>query len=180
MNKEPRDWVQIAGHVGLIASLLFVGFQLKQDREIAIAATFQDRATAVSQAMSAFAANAVAVKANIKITTGLDPNTPSPTLLRNIGIDPQLDLTTFEVFTSVINKLSIWFMWDNSHYQYTTGFLPEEHWVRIRADIKRALKGDPVTVFAYRDNVVLNRAGFREVIVELLAEIEQENELEAE
>ena len=38
-----NDWLQVIGLFGVIASLIFVGLQMKQDREIALAGTYQDR-----------------------------------------------------------------------------------------------------------------------------------------
>ncbi len=32
-NRDSRDWLQILGQFGVIASLLFVGLQMKQDHE---------------------------------------------------------------------------------------------------------------------------------------------------
>ena len=47
-NKLSR-WLQILGLAGLIASLLFVGLELQQSREIAIADIYQQRAALVIQ-----------------------------------------------------------------------------------------------------------------------------------
>ena len=42
MNSERvNDWLQLVGMAAVVASLLFVGLQLKQSQEIAIAAQYQ-------------------------------------------------------------------------------------------------------------------------------------------
>jgi hypothetical protein len=38
-----NDWLQIVGMVAIVASLVFVGMQLKQSQDIAIAAQYQAR-----------------------------------------------------------------------------------------------------------------------------------------
>ena len=43
-----NDWMQVIGIFALVASLIFVGYQLKQDREIAKAATYQERTSATT------------------------------------------------------------------------------------------------------------------------------------
>ena len=39
-----RDWLEIVGVFSIVASLVFVGFQIKQTQDIAIAAQYQERA----------------------------------------------------------------------------------------------------------------------------------------
>ena len=41
-----NEWLQVIGLFGVVASLVFVGLQMKQDREIAMAEAFQARAQA--------------------------------------------------------------------------------------------------------------------------------------
>lgn len=41
-NHDKTDWLQILGFGGLIASLVFVGLELRQSREIAIADVVDD------------------------------------------------------------------------------------------------------------------------------------------
>ncbi len=43
-----NDWMQVVGIFAVVASLVFVGLQMMQDREIALAGQYQERsATAV-------------------------------------------------------------------------------------------------------------------------------------
>ncbi len=41
-----NDWLQVVGMFGLIASLVFVGMQIKQDHEIALSGVYQARSDA--------------------------------------------------------------------------------------------------------------------------------------
>jgi hypothetical protein len=45
-QRKLSDWLQIVGMFGVIASLLFVGLQMKQSHEIALATQYQARAEA--------------------------------------------------------------------------------------------------------------------------------------
>jgi len=43
-----QDWLQIIGTFGVIASLMFVGLQMRQTHDIALSTTYQNRtATAI-------------------------------------------------------------------------------------------------------------------------------------
>jgi hypothetical protein len=46
-SSKINDWLQVVGLFGVIASLVFVGLQMRQDREIALSEAYQDR-TAIS------------------------------------------------------------------------------------------------------------------------------------
>ena len=44
-----NDWLQVVGMFGLIASLVFVGMQIKQDHQIALSGTYQARSDASAE-----------------------------------------------------------------------------------------------------------------------------------
>jgi hypothetical protein len=175
LNQQPRDWLQIIGHAGVIASLLFVGYQLKQDREIAVAATYQERTSSTTEVLTAIAANSAALSGLIKVTTPFDPESPSQYLMSNLGVDTELDVTPIEIYANVFTTLSVWQLYDNSHYQYSRGFLPEDHWLKIRDDIKRQMMGNPFFRVTYENQMAATqRSGFRAVIDGIVEEIEAE------
>jgi hypothetical protein len=87
----------------LVASLVFVGFQFKQDREIARVEIYQSHASTVAETLTAAASNSDAMLAHMQ----------SQSLLA---------------------------LADNSHFQYQEGFLPEDHWLGVRATLKKALR----------------------------------------
>jgi hypothetical protein len=51
---EWRELVELVGIAAIVASLLFVGLQLKQSQEIAIADQYQERANAANEVLLAF------------------------------------------------------------------------------------------------------------------------------
>jgi hypothetical protein len=170
-----NDWMQVIGIFALVASLIFVGYQLKQDREIAMAATYQERTSATTAVLSAYAGNPAALSALIKTTTTFEPGSPSPYLAQQLGLDVERNLTPLEAYAGVFLTLSIWQLWDNSHFQYSQGFLPEDHWSRIRDDIKRNLQSTPMYRLTYeRQGAATSRAAFSELIGEIIAELDEE------
>ena len=127
--KNLRDWLEVIGIFGVIASLVFVGLQLQQDRAIAMAGAFQERSAMYAEAMHALAANENAQRAMIK-SRGMDPEA-SVNLPGTEGPVTALELVAAQQAMSAMAVLG-----DNSFYQYQAGFLPEEHWLAVLVDGK--------------------------------------------
>ncbi len=102
-----NDWLQVLGLFGVMASLVFVGLQMKQDYDIALAETYSTR-TAISVA-------------NIGDQIG-SPHYISATAKLYSGLGEDL---TAEEYVAM----------ENLHYQYQFGFLPEAHWQKNLAEI---------------------------------------------
>ena len=170
-----NDWLQVVGQFGVIASLIFVGLQLKQDREIALAATYQDRSSAVAETISTFSTNQNALSAVVRSRYGLNPHDPLPPGIVELaeGLEP---ITVIEGFAAFSYANAMWHLWDNSHFQYQSGFLPESHWQRVRSSIKGTLTQRTFNRFAFEVDPDSHRPEFREEIYRILAEIEAESE----
>lgn len=161
-----KEIVETVGIAAIVASLLFVGLQMQQDRRIAELATYQERAIASAE-----------------ISLGLFSNTDyqAASLMALYGEDmPMIDAEGWaspsraDVVMPAASLLNApLFMFDNSHFQYQEGFLPEEHWVRVRQIIKIMLS-TPFENWAVRLYLSGQRPAFREVLIEILDEIEQE------
>ena len=99
-----NDWMQVVGIFALVASLIFVGLQLKQSHEIALANQFQAR-TAEFLAMS---------------RTGVEVDWTYP---------PLRPYVTDEMSAGDISGIVwAWTGFDNHNFQYEAGFLTEESW----------------------------------------------------
>lgn len=108
-----NDWLQVAGLFGVIASLIFVGFQMKQSHEIALSATYQARAQ-------------MSVETNL--VSSSSPEFTSATAKLYQG---EIDKITPQEFVALeYNFAAAVSMWENQHFQYLSGFLPEEHWAK--------------------------------------------------
>ena len=146
-----NDRLQIIGIFGVIASLMFVGLQLKQSHEIAVSAAYQARAD-TSVAMSMTAANTP------EFTSGTSK-------LYKAEFE---DITAQEFVALEYNFGAIMTLYENQHQQYELGFLPEEHWaknvVEIRCMVAQPLFRNLAKVWAFR-------ASFEAIIDELIAEV---------
>jgi hypothetical protein len=162
-----RDWLEIVGLFGVIASLVFVGLQLKQDRDIALAAAYQARAGIATEGLAAAAANEVTMRTLAKASFG-DPG-------RLIDADGfAAPVTAQEFLTATFTMNSLINLSDNSFHQFQAGFLPEEHWIAVRSTLKDFATVNPLIRqhLAARPNTSNPR--FNEMIDDMLAEIDDQ------
>lgn len=110
-----RDWLEIVGLFAVVASLIFVGLQMKQSQEIAIASQYQSRAEAVLDFHT------------IGMESGMS--------MAYFDMTPveQWPPEKFHYWVSV--KLWGWINLDNNHYQFEAGFMTEESWLTYRQQI---------------------------------------------
>ena len=161
-----KDFAELVGMAAIVASLIFVGYQLKQDRDIAIAEAFQARAFASAEHVRALAANENAARGIIRARYSIDPDESLPA---GFTSEELAELPAIELFAASLHLLSDILIWDNSHFQYTHGFLPESHWQRVRGTIEEGLRNDPVTRFSLGQFSFLMRPDFQ-LEVELIIE----------
>jgi len=168
MNSEKiNDWMQVAGIFALVASLVFVGVQLKQDREIAKVEIYQMRASTVAEALTAAASNSDAMLAWAKTMVGGPDN--------EIQMDGWAgSLSAQEFLLAYMQSQSLLALADNSFFQYQEGFLPEDHWLSVRATLKNTLSGIPVFRSVFELNLNGFRPAFRDEVLKITVEIEQE------
>ncbi len=114
-----NDWLQVIGMFGLIASLIFVGMQIRQDRQIALSSIYQARSDAsVEYAMSV---------------------TNSPEVLNAIAkiySNKSDELTLQEAVALEYLLGANMTMFENNHQQYLAGFLSQEHWQRNLEELR--------------------------------------------
>ncbi len=149
-NKLSR-WLQILGLAGLIASLLFVGLELRQSREIAIADIYQQRAALVIQVQTSMfspeqyreAYDAQAVD---------EPLTASEKSLLQFAQNP-------------------WFSyWENNHFQYQVGLLSEEQWIASRNSMWHRMQ-EPIYREWWETERLEWRESFAQTVDEVVAEL---------
>jgi len=105
-NTNWKDVLELIGIAAIVASLIFVGLQMKQSHEIALAAQYNARANAVMS----FHENQYEVDSI--------PN--SSALLAGLSetVKPR----------HVTEVLWLWIAYDNHHFQHQAGFLSEDSW----------------------------------------------------
>lgn len=152
-----NDWLQIFGLFGVMASLIFVGLQLKLDREFALSTATQTRTETTIQNIMGSASNPILASAIDKIESG-DSESLLPSERRTLRLMGSAALFNLE----------------NVHFQYQNGFVPEERWVGSRQTLKGILRIPYLSRASYEGNPGAWRASFQEVVNELLAEIDSE------
>jgi hypothetical protein len=141
-----NDWLQVIGIFGVIASLVFVGLQMRQTQEIAIA-----QAHTACAALSMESSNAV---------VGSSPAALSG--MAKIYAEEYEQLNREEyvaveyIFSANLTNI------ENNHYQYQAGFLPESHWHKNLRDLQCWLE-HPLFQ-GMQDDGFYFRTNFREVI----------------
>lgn len=152
-----NDWMQVIGIFALVASLIFVGMQMRLDREIARVMIYQSRASTTAEVLATLASSPDAMAASVKSLSG-DPIT-----------DQDMMLGSFQ-FGSVF-ALS-----DNSYYQYQQGFLPEEHWLSVRRTVKNAISNNPFGRQYVERSLDNFRPAFRDELVRMMSEIDEKTD----
>jgi hypothetical protein len=167
-SKTLQAWLQIIGLIVVVSSLIFVGLQLKQSHEIAIAAQYQARLDSASSHYIAI----------INSDAGLNV----------IGKDILADMLTAEDLAPEIKawaqnqpvaELGFRFIGatlflkshDNIYFQYQAGFLSDEAWAALREQFKAGLN-DPRTWTkgVFEESPKIWRESYRELIYELISE----------
>ena len=145
-----NDWLQVIGMFGVIASLIFVGLEMRQAQRIAISEAYQTR-TEIE-------------RANIMDSVSLPEFRSAQVKLNANAID---DLTPEELVLLQWSMASAVTLWENDHFQYVNGYLSDEHWAKtyanIRCDLGHPLMAQLVETWAWRES-------FLKVIAEAKAE----------
>lgn len=166
-----QNWIQIGGMVGVVASLVFVGLQLKQSQDIAIAAQYQARLDAASGHYTAILQSDPGLR-----VIGKD-------LLEAMAADKEVAPEIYawaagqpveELAFRVIGAIVLLKSQDNVFFQYQAGFLSEEAWIALREQLKVNLM-DPTNWSrgVYEENPAVWRKSYQELIEELIQEIEE-------
>ena len=152
-----NDWLQVVGLFGVIASLVFVGLQMRQDREIALSAATQARTDTTIPNILGNASNPILASALDKIELG---EIESLSLSEKNAVYLSYQATLYNL--------------ENSHYQYINGFISEEKWTASREALKRLLRPSYRARATHETNPAAWRESFRQVIDGLILEIESE------
>ena len=163
------DWKSIAelvGIVAIVASLVFVGLQLKQSQEIAIADQYQNRADAALEFYTAMTQNdeTIAYYAN-RMIDHIESGAAERSVVSIYEKEGAEQLAvSFLVFRSNIT------VFDNYQFQYENGFMTDDAWEPFRERLKGLLSGGGNAAF-YRGMRFGFRSSFRDVCDEVLVEV---------
>ena len=161
MNKS--DWKSVAELVGIAAivvSLVFVGLQLRQSHEIAIASQYHQRA---AMAIDNFNAE-------------LESGRMLPMFARANGYSETSGERMEQFAAESLWRSKYLLLMDNNYYQYQSGFVEEPSWQAHRTSLKWALGRDSrLRDRVFSPNAMVFRQPFVDLCIELVAEYEAEN-----
>jgi len=121
-----KDIVELIGITAIVASLLFVGLQMKQSQQIALSAIYQARSDSSMAIRMAPLESQTLLSARTKQRNGKG------------------DVLTAEEQTAIRSLLygQLTYL-ENVHYQYMNDFISEEHWQTNRESLKGIMRRDP-------------------------------------
>jgi membrane peptidoglycan carboxypeptidase len=159
-TQKLNDWLQIVGIFAVVASLLFVGLQLKQSQDIALSQASQARTAMSIETLISTTENANYISA---VAKGRDGRHSEQTIVEQV--------TMSQYARAVLMS------YEDQTFQYNNGFLTDERWEAVRAALKNFLRHDsnmPVRQ-TFERLPARYSASFQEIVYELLAEIDESN-----
>lgn len=149
-NNSVSDWLQLLGFGGLIASLVFVGLELRQSREIAIADVYQQRAAMLIDVHSITLSSELLYDMYNRLQAG-EPLNAGDQILLSTALTP--------IFT----------YWENNHFQYEMGLLSEEQWLSSRNALKAMVQKPEVRAWWQTERKEMRKT-FTDVVDAVMAE----------
>lgn len=170
MKKDSwKHLAELVGIVAIVASLLFVGLQLKQSQDIAIAEQYQNRAIAGGEYMLWWVDNDQFLRRLVSDVESLYESGEGDENFRELFETQGPELLA----TKMIDDLYGLTMFDNFYKQYQLGTLEEESWVAFRYRLKKNLQ-DKMVRAAFIDEPQRWRESFQQLCTELIAEIDND------
>ena len=170
-----RDLTEIIGFVAIVGSLIFVGMQLMQSQEIAIASQYQERASTAVDYYSAQMQNELATaEKGAAIISDARAGKASPALTSLVE-----DRSPESVGMWFYENRIFFVMLDNFHYQYSAGFMEDESWDAFRRQLREELSGESTKAY-YQNYGIELRTSFENLCNEILKEVVSESDRPAE
>ncbi len=167
-----KDWVELIGVSALVASLIFVGLQMKQSQEIAIGEQYQARAIYGAEHLASYAENEHMLEVlaqNLKIAYDAGDFDEA------INSDFETFGSKYVAFSMVMASKSLATV-DNYYFQYQEGFMEDEAWAAFRHRFRVAFR-DKYIQHAFLGDPQQWRLSFRDLGYDLIEEIENEESL---
>jgi hypothetical protein len=168
MATKNTDWKDIAELVGIatiVASLIFVGIELRQSQMIATASQYQSRIGFNLQFYDSFGeVDFPRVGDRLKQQV-IDSSVPA-----DLKVEIQ-DMDSSVLGREAVFIRKILYMFDNNHYQHQAGFVDDESWKAMRGRLLGTMKsGTPLARALMRFEIAGRSHQWRE---SLSAELEQ-------
>jgi hypothetical protein len=165
-----NDWIQVIGIFALVASLVFVGFQIRQEHDIARMMIYQERAASTSGVLAALAASEDFLAASAASRFG---DAHAEVVVEG-GKGP---ISVQQAYAGAYGLNAILMLTDNSHYQFVEGYLPESHWLGARNRLLKMVRDEPFirrTLQSFLTQEAYYRPEFSEELKSIISEAEQQ------
>ena len=138
------------GVVGVIASLLFVGLELRQSQRIALAEQMNNRVNVLMSIVNSY------IEADLDFFSAMIN-------------EPEKDQFFSSAEKGSRNMLNAqWTLHENDYFQYNSGFMTEDLWeAKLGATERDLLKCEHIDIFEWRISLV--EEGFRQILLEMRA-----------
>jgi hypothetical protein len=136
-----KDMVEVVGITAVVASLIFVGMEIRQSQKIAVASQYQSRIGFNLQFFDAFDEQDFPVIGDRFKRRVNESSLPAESKREFLQIE------SASLGRSATQVRRILFIFDNNHYQYRAGFVDEESWQSIRRRMKDVLRGNSIMRF---------------------------------
>jgi hypothetical protein len=156
-----RDWLEIIGLFSVVTSLIFVGIQMRQSQDIAIANQYQAR-------FDSFLSIQLGLLENVhtlRFTGGIArsryreiASVDQLTLLETMD-DEELGATYLYAFMTLKQ-------FDNLYFQYQAGFLADTSWQPLQAACRAFLAGGAQIVYQITRHEL--RSEFQQLVDEMI------------
>jgi len=110
-----NQWLVLVANLGVVAGIVFLGFEIQQNSEAINAQTYQSRAEAAQEWSSMVADSEHFAPLLAELGAGLFPRDPAT--LAELSPEDRIRLTAFHQWTRI--------QLDNQLYQYEHGFIDE-------------------------------------------------------
>lgn len=168
-----QGWQQVAelvGIVAIVASLIFVGLQLKQAQDIAIGEQYQARAVLAVERIQWSNDEEALREQRVNYWSSAYESGELPDALVETYESYGPEYLTSSIMSATIGFVTL----DNHYFQYQKGLMDEESWTSFRVQLKRLL-GNDLNEWVFRELLApQQRQSFATLCDELIAEHEVE------
>ncbi len=172
MNKTNwKDIAELIGIAAIVASLIFVGLELRQAYQIAITAEYQERVSAVIDIYNTQIESEIALSVVGQPLYEIVRSADFPDKYRHLYEAYNVEQLGYLSTNSLISLTNF----DNLYFQYQSGFLSDESWQAFRYRLLRVLES-PITRLAFEEDPNWYRDSYRRLCSELIAEIDSRND----
>ena len=166
-----KDIAELVGIAAIVASLVFVGLELRQSHQIAIAAEYQERATSVIDQYNAQIQSDAALSVVGQPLYEAVKSADFPDEYRHLYEGYTVEQLGFETIRT-LNALTAF---DNIYFQYQSGFISDESWQAFRYRLRRMFES-PITRRAFEEDPNWYRASYRQLCREIITEIDSDGD----